>query len=73
MLDEDSQMHDLTLLLALFAAALLAYQGEADDRPPVQDDDWLDADPSNVPAADEQVTEADRFPHAMTTRIERGR
>ncbi|MEK1890670.1 MAG: hypothetical protein AAAB35_24525 [Phyllobacterium sp.] len=28
-------MHDLTLILAIAAVALLAYQAEVDDRPPV--------------------------------------
>lgn len=37
-------MHDFTLVLALVAVVLLAYQGEVDDRPAVQDDDWLHAD-----------------------------
>ena len=43
---EDSQMHDLTLVLAIFAIVLLAYQSEIDDRPPVQDDDRLYSDQS---------------------------
>jgi hypothetical protein len=37
-------MHDFTLVLAFVAVVLLAYQGEVDDRPAVQDDDWLFAD-----------------------------
>jgi len=39
-------MHDLTLVLAIFAIVLLAYQSEVDDRPPVQDDDRLYSDRS---------------------------
>ncbi|CAN7214067.1 hypothetical protein LJR231_000645 [Phyllobacterium sp. LjRoot231] len=37
-------MHDLTLVLAIFAVVLLAYQSEIDDRPPVQDDDLAQSD-----------------------------
>lgn len=37
-------MHDFTLVLAFVAIVLLAYQGEVDDRPPVQDDDWGQTD-----------------------------
>jgi hypothetical protein len=35
-------MHDLTIVLAIFAIVVLAYQSEIDDRPPVQDDDQSD-------------------------------
>ncbi len=37
-------MHDFTLVLAIVSIVLLAYQGEIDDRPPVQDDDWTQTD-----------------------------
>ena len=37
-------MHDFTLVLAFVSIVLLAYQGEIDDHPPVQDDDWPPAD-----------------------------
>jgi hypothetical protein len=37
-------MHDVTLVLAIFAIVLLAYQSEIDDRPPVQDDDLAQSD-----------------------------
>jgi hypothetical protein len=40
-------MHDLTLVLAIFAIVLLAYQSEIDDRPPVQDDDGVYPDKSD--------------------------
>ena len=39
---EDSQMHDLTIVLAIFAVVVLAYQSEIDDRPAVQDEDETD-------------------------------
>jgi hypothetical protein len=38
---EDRLMHDFTLVLAFVAIAFLAYQGELDDRPAAQDDDWV--------------------------------
>lgn len=37
-------MHDFTLVLALVSIVLLAYQGEVDDRPAVDDDDWVQLD-----------------------------
>lgn len=37
-------MHDFTLVLAFVAIAFLAYQGELDDRPAAQDDDWVQLD-----------------------------
>jgi hypothetical protein len=33
-------MHDITLLLAIIAVDLLAYQAELDIRPRVQDEHW---------------------------------
>ena len=33
-------MHDFTLVLAIVAIALLAYQAEVDDRPPVRQEPW---------------------------------
>jgi hypothetical protein len=38
---EDRLMHDFTLVLAFVAVAFLAYQGELDDRPAAQDEDWV--------------------------------
>ncbi|MDR6631862.1 hypothetical protein J2X72_000633 [Phyllobacterium sp. 1468] len=35
-------MHDLTIVLAIFAVVVLAYQSEIDDRPAVQDEDETD-------------------------------
>ena len=40
-------MHDFTLVLAFVAVVLLAYHGEIDDRPDVQDDEWLHIDPAD--------------------------
>ena len=37
-------MHDFTLVLAFVSIVLLAYQGEIDERPAVQDDDWAQTD-----------------------------
>ena len=34
-------MHDATLLLAIIAVVLLAYQAEVDDRPPFHDEHWM--------------------------------
>lgn len=45
--EEDRQMHDFTLVLAFVAVVLLAYHGEIDDRPDVQDDEWLHIDPAD--------------------------
>jgi hypothetical protein len=42
--EKDEQMHDFTLVLALVAVVLLAYQSELDDRPPVQDDEFAHND-----------------------------
>lgn len=41
------QMHDFTLILAVVAIALLAYQSDLDDRPPAQDDEWIQGDGHN--------------------------
>ncbi|PSH65619.1 hypothetical protein CU102_20505 [Phyllobacterium brassicacearum] len=41
-------MHDFTLLLAIIAAVLLAYQAEIDDRPAARDKYWTHANHADL-------------------------
>lgn len=41
-------MHDFTLLLAIIAVVLLAYQAEVDDRPPFHDNRWMRSHHANM-------------------------